>query len=90
MSIRYEWDPGKSERLRAERGFGFEDIVTAINDGNLIDDIPNPSPKYRDQRVMVVAMFDYTILVPYVKDTDRTYLKTAFPSRKARKKYRGD
>ena len=90
MSRQYEWDAGKSERLRAERGFGFEDIVAAINNGDLIDDIPNPSPKYRDQRVMIVAMFGYAILVPYVGDAERVFLKTAFPSRKARKKYMGD
>ncbi len=88
--LRFEWDAAKSERLRAERGFGFEDIVAAVNAGHMIDDIPNPSSKYRGQRVMVIAMFDYVILVPYVRDADRAFLKTAFPSRKARKKYRGD
>lgn len=90
MSRRYEWNAGKSERLRAERGFGFEDIVAAINDGDLVDDIPNPSPKYRNQRVMVVAMFGYAIVVPYVRDAERFFLKTAFPSREARKKYLDD
>ena len=36
---------------------------------------------------MVVAMFGYAVLVPYVEDDERVFLKTAYPSRKARKKY---
>ena len=39
---------------------------------------------------MFVAMLGYAILVPYVADAERVFLKTAFPSRKARKKYLGD
>ena len=53
-----------------------------------MDIVPNPSTHYPHQKMMVVEMDDYLILVPFVEDQEKIFLKTAFKSRKITKKYR--
>jgi uncharacterized DUF497 family protein len=39
----YRWNDDKNKLLQQERGISFEDVVQAISDGSLIDDIKNPN-----------------------------------------------
>lgn len=47
---------------------------------------PN-SVKYKNQMVCFVEIDHYVYAVPYERRGDKILLKTAFPSRKATKKY---
>ncbi len=87
MNMPFFWNPNKNGQLKQERGFGFEDVVEAIDSGGLLDDFCNPSDRYRNQRLHLIILNGCTIIVPYVEKEDCVFLKTAFPSRKATKKY---
>ncbi len=82
------WDAAKNEKLMAERGISFEDVVFALQSGSLLDDLVHPNQdKYPKQRMFVVRIDAYVWLVPYVEDEKEFFLKTAIPSRKATRKY---
>ncbi len=81
-NIRYSLE--KNELLKIERDISFEDVILAIENGNLLDDI-----KYPNQNVFIilVKIKDYVYLVPYVEDEASIFLKTIIPSRQMNKKY---
>nr|VFJ52895.1 MAG: hypothetical protein BECKFM1743A_GA0114220_101074 [Candidatus Kentron sp. FM]VFJ54952.1 MAG: hypothetical protein BECKFM1743C_GA0114222_101484 [Candidatus Kentron sp. FM]VFK09922.1 MAG: hypothetical protein BECKFM1743B_GA0114221_101206 [Candidatus Kentron sp. FM] len=83
----YRWNSDKDDWLRRERGIGFSDIIDSIESGNLLDDIENPGSNYPHQRMYVVELCGYAVVVPYVECEDEIFLKTAFYSRKAKQKY---
>ena len=83
----YDWNNEKNEKLLAERGLSFENIVAVIEQYGVLDDIENPSANFPQQRALVVAIDSYAIIVPYVTDGETRFLKTAFPSRRATKTY---
>ena len=86
----FDWDDAKNERLKAERGLGFEDTVFHIERGDVLDILETPNPaRYGDQRIFVVRHADYVFLVPFVEDEKAVFLKTIIPSRKATKRYLG-
>ena len=87
MTDTYSWDDEKNALLQEQRGFGFADIIAALEDGGLLDDIDHPSPNYPNQRVLYVALNGYAVAVPYVADGETKFLKTAFYDRRANKKY---
>ena len=91
-SVKYvAWDDAKNDKLKAERGIGFEDIVFHIARGDLLDILEHPSPaRYAGQRIFVVRRDDYVYLVPFVEDSRLIFLKTIIPSRKATKQYLGE
>jgi len=72
----YKWNHEKNEKLKAERGIGFEEVN------------PNQS-KYPNQQLLVVKIKDYVYLVPFVEDEEGKFLKTIIPSRKATREYLG-
>lgn len=81
---RFRWPPDKNEFLKAERGNSFEEIAVAVEAGALLEVVPHPNPKkYPRQRIMVVAVFGYAYLVPFIEEDDHFFLKTIIPSRKA-------
>ena len=87
---RFNWNDGKNERLRAERGITFEEILFHIENGDLLDVLEHPNAdRYPGQRILVVGVNDYAYLVPYVEDDRELFLKTIIPSRKATKQYIG-
>ena len=45
------------------------------------------NPGYPNQKMYVLEIDNYAIIVPYVENDDEIFLKTAFPSRKYTKKY---
>jgi uncharacterized DUF497 family protein len=84
---KFNWNNKKNEKLKTEREVSFEEIVFAIENGGLLDDIIHPSRT--NQRLFVVSLNNYVHLVPYVKENENdAFLKTIIPSRKATKKYK--
>jgi len=86
--IRYSLE--KNEVLREQRDISFEDVILAIENGNLLDDIKHPNKdKYPNQNIFIilVKIKDYVYLVPYVEDDKSIFLKTIIPSRQMNKKY---
>jgi len=79
------WDINKAKALRADKSrenVSFEDCVIAIDEGRVLDDIPNPGPQYSHQNMFVLEIKNYAYVVPYVEIDDEIFLKTVFPSRK--------
>ena len=86
----FAWDEAKNEKLKAERGIGFEEIIFHIERGDVLDILEHPNrERYRGQRILVVQRDDYVYLVPCVEDEKLVFLKTIIPSRKATKQYLG-
>jgi len=87
---RIEWNEDKNQKLQKERGLSFEQIQIAIEQDKLIDIIQHPKTGYENQRILVLDIEGYVVLVPFVEDAEKIFLKTAFRSRKATKQYIGD
>ena len=88
MAKPFDWNKDKNVLLQREREVSFEDVVTAVEEGNLLDDAPHYNQDlHPHQRMMTVLIRDYCYLVPYVEDKDKIFLKTIIPSRDATKKY---
>lgn len=84
----FAWNDKKNEQLKAERNISFEEVVTHIEQGAVLDILTHPNQaKYPGQRIFVVQMYNYAWLVPFVEDTDQVFLKTVIPSRKATRQY---
>ena len=84
------WNAEKNTQLQEKREISFEDIVIAIQQGNLLDVIEHPNAeKYSHQKIFIVKAKDYVYLVPFVEDAEEIFLKTIIPSRKMKKKYLG-
>lgn len=85
---RIEWDENKNKLLQIEQRLSFEAIMVAIEQGKLVDIVPNPSSHHAHQNVLVVEIDNYLVLVPFVEDEEKIFLKTAFRSRKVMKNHR--
>ena len=85
----FDWSDEKDNKLKQERGIGFEDIVFHVASGGLlsVSDHPN-SQKYPNQKIMYIMVDDYVYLVPYVEEENRKFLKTIIPSRRATKEFK--
>lgn len=84
----FDWNEEKNEQLKVDRGISFEEIEVAIAEGKILDVLPHPNQKkYPDQRIYAVEINKYAYLVPFVEDDEKIFLKTAYPSRNATKKY---
>jgi hypothetical protein len=79
----------KNSKLPTERRIGFEQISNLITEGKFftIEDRSNKK-KYPSQKIIYVPIGEEIYAVPCVLENDGTFfLKTIFPSRKARKKF---
>ena len=87
----YRWNEDKNKQLQQQRGISFDDVVQAIENGQIlgITETPNKE-KYPNQFIIVVKIKNYVYCVPYVKDGSIIFLKTIFPSRKMKKIFLGD
>ncbi len=80
----------KNALLKAERGVGFEDVLLAIELGNVLEDLAHPNAeRYPDQSVLIIFINikNYVYIVPYVEDESTIFLKTIIPSRKMNTRY---
>lgn len=89
MAFEIKFNEEKNQLLKATRGIGFDEVVVAISEGNLLDDLANTNKKYRHQRMCVVGIGEYAYVVPYVidKQNRHIFLKTVYPSRVLTTKY---
>jgi len=84
------WSEEKNRWLRKVHGLGFEEVEAAIEDRRALDNFPHPdSIKYPAQRMLIVRIGDQVCVVPYVVDGKTKFLKTIYPSRKAKRRYSG-
>jgi uncharacterized DUF497 family protein len=79
------WNSEKNELLKQERGICFEEIAYLIESGLVIGIEENTA--YPNQKMYVLEIDNYAIIVPFLENDDEIFLKTAFPSRKYTKKY---
>lgn len=89
-STRPDCDDEKNQLLKQTRGIGFEDIIVAVHEGDLLDIVDHPNKvRYPNQRIYLVACRNYIYAVPFVPggETDEIFLKTIFPSRRYTKLY---
>ncbi|MDP4011703.1 MAG: toxin [Candidatus Roizmanbacteria bacterium] len=86
--LKTEFNEEKNAFLKLTRGINFEDILSAIDKGGLLDDIQNPSKNHPNQRAFLVKIKNYVYFVPYVQDKKGLiFLKTLYPSRLFTKSY---
>lgn len=84
----FDWNEEKNKLLKIERDVSFEEVLIAIESGNLLEIIEHPKKqKYPNQKIFVVNINNYAYLVPFVEDKEKIFLKTIIPSRKATQKY---
>ena len=82
------WSADKDAMLRSDPGRGgisLAECAVAIEEGRILDDLPNPARP--NQRIFVLDINGYAYVVPYVADEKRIFLKTVFPSRKHTARY---
>ncbi|MBI5236308.1 MAG: DUF4258 domain-containing protein [Deltaproteobacteria bacterium] len=86
----YDWNDEKNELLKVLREVSFEEVVLAIEKGDLLDRRRHPnSAKYPNQMVFYVRINGYVYVVPFAEDDEKIFLKTIIPDRKAADKYSG-
>ena len=88
MKYKYLFDEQKNLKLKKERGICFDDVISAIDKGRVLDIIPHHNKKeYPNQLILVIEINDYVYLVPYLEKENLLVLRTVFPSRKFTKLY---
>ncbi len=86
--VRYGYE--KNELLKKDRGISFDDVILAIENGDLLDDITHLNKdKYPNQDMFIIFIMvkNYVYLVPYVETKKEIFLKTIISSRKMTKKH---
>lgn len=88
--FRVDFSEEKNLLLIETRGIGFEDVVKAIEERRIVDDLKHYSSKYPHQRMLVIKKEKYFYAVPYVIDQKKriVFLKTIYPSRVLTEKYK--
>lgn len=88
MNFKYNYE--KNFQLLETRGIGFEEIIQAISEGNILDIRKHPNElKYPEQKILYVRVLEEVYAVPFIEEKDCFFLKTLFPTRKARKEFLG-
>ena len=82
------WNSGKNEWLKEYRKISFEEVVYAVEVGQLLAIVDHPKPeKYPRQKILLVGIDSYVYMVPFVKTGNSYFLKTIIPSRKYTKEF---
>lgn len=91
MAAKYiDWSEDKNKVLLQERDCCFEDVVLAIEAGQVLADEPHPNQTdFAHQRLLIIELDGYACVVPYVEDDEKLFLKTIYRSRVYQKKYLG-
>ena len=79
------WNIKKNEILKRKRGISFEEIAYMIEAGEILCIEENPSRN--NQKMYIIEIENYAVLVPFIETDEEIFLKTIFPSRKYTKKY---
>ena len=90
MELAFNWSMEKNRTLIEQQGISFEGVVSAIEQGGLVDVLEHPNQdRYPGQLIYVVEVEEYLHLVLFVIEGDGVrFLKTIIPSRKATRDYR--
>ena len=84
----FSWNDEKNRLLKIERNISFEEVVFYIEKKQILDILDHPNQeKYRGQKIFVVNINNYALLVPFVENDQEIFLKTIIPSRKATRQY---
>jgi hypothetical protein len=75
--------------LKMERGVSFDEVIAAIKNNQVLDIIKHPNQKkYPNQEIMIVNLKGYVYIIPFMEKSDGSiFLKTIYPSRKAKNYY---
>ena len=85
------WSEAKNAWLKEHRGVSFEQVAVLIEQGKAIDVFDHPNQdKYPGQKIAVVEVDQYALLVPFDLEGDEMILRIIIPSRKSTKKYLGE
>ncbi len=87
--MRYEWNPEKNEKLKAERNISFEKIIFHLSQEDVWKIADHPDQQnYPKHKLYFVIVEDYIYVVPHKVEKEYIFLKTVIPSRKATKIYK--
>ncbi len=81
----FNWSSAKNRILKRERNLSFEEIAYLIESGQILSVEVNPARP--DQKIYILEIDSYAIVVPFVETENEIFLKTAFPSRKYSKRF---
>ncbi|CAL7960136.1 conserved hypothetical protein [Alphaproteobacteria bacterium] len=90
MDVVFNFNYEKNLKLINGRGISFEQIISLIRDGKVIDVLAHYNQdQYGSQKIDVIDVEGYCYLstVPFVEREDEIFLKTIIPSRKMTKLY---
>ncbi len=89
MAFELRYSEEKNQILKATRAISFEEVISCLAQGKLLDDKSHPDPSKSHQRIYIVQIDIYAYVVPYVIDRikEEIFLKTVYPSRKYTDKY---
>lgn len=89
MAFSIRFNEEKNELLKATRGISFEDVVRAVKEKKLLDNVTHPSQKHPHQRLYIVGIKGYVYAAPYIRNVEKReiFLKTIYPSRELTKIY---
>lgn len=81
----FNWSTEKNEILKRERDLSFEEITFLIESGQILSVEENPTRP--GQKIYILEIDNYAVVVPFVETEKEIFLKTAFPSRKYAKRF---
>lgn len=81
----FNWNSDKNEILKHTRGISFEEIVYLVQSGKILGIEENP--RRSNQKMYILEIENFAVIVPFVEKDNEIFLKTAFPSRKYTKRY---
>ena len=81
------WSLEKNEILKRTRNISFEEIAYLIESDQILGVEENP--KHPNQKIYILEIDNYAIVVPFVETEGEIFLKTAFPSRKYSRQFKG-
>ncbi|SMN11655.1 hypothetical protein SPBRAN_1941 [uncultured Candidatus Thioglobus sp.] len=86
--MKITWSEAKNIELKNIRNLNFEMVLVAIDDGKILADEQHSNlENYAHQRILVVDIDAYAVVVPYVINGDEIFLKTMFRDRKMQRRY---
>lgn len=86
MQFRYSYKKNAKLLEDGNRQIGFDEIIAAMLEGKVlaVTDHFNKE-QYPNQKIAYVHILDMVYVVPFIEEgKDSIFLKTAYPSRKAR------
>ena len=77
--LHYEFSPDKNQVLIEGRNVSFEDVVSALNNGKLVDIIAHPNElKYPNQKIYIVNLNGHVYLVLFVRKIHKQFFLKLF------------